>query len=164
MPIHRWLIPKGLYTPADKAALAEAIADLYERRGLPRFYVVVVFVDQEEEGFYYGGKPVGAKAKQFVRVDVEHIARNFASDATTTEKHRWMDGYEAVVAPWTKDRGVHWEVQVKDVCDRDLWHQDGMVPPPLGSLEQKIWKRENRPVPPEEMEAMKRASEEGASV
>ncbi|KAF7304423.1 4-oxalocrotonate tautomerase [Mycena chlorophos] len=159
MPIHRWIVPKGLYTPADKEALANAISDIYEKHiGLPRFYVVVFFIEQEAHDFYYGGKPVGGAGKtQFVRVDIEHIARNFATDAPVAEKHGFLDMYESVVAPWTKDRGVNWEVQIKDVCDRDLWHEDGRPPPAIGSVEEQIWKKENRPVPDEELAAIKAA-------
>ncbi|KAJ7058971.1 putative oxalocrotonate tautomerase [Mycena amicta] len=153
MPIHRWIVPKGLYSAADKAALSHAITEIYASIGLPRFYVVVFFLEREAEDFYFGGKP----ATNFVRVDVEHIARNFG-DAPVAEKKGFMDLYEATVQPWIKGRGVHWEIQVKDICDRDLWHENGLSPPPIGSEEEKIWKKENRALTAEEVTAIKAAT------
>jgi phenylpyruvate tautomerase PptA (4-oxalocrotonate tautomerase family) len=71
MPLHRIFVPTGLYTPEDKAALAQAITDVYA--GLPPFYVVVLFIDLEPSSFFVGGKTT----ERMVRISVEHIARNF---------------------------------------------------------------------------------------
>ncbi|KAF7303587.1 4-oxalocrotonate tautomerase [Mycena indigotica] len=150
MPIHRWIIPKGYLSAEEKGVLSEKITDIYEGVGLPRFYVVVFFVELEGHDFYYGGKP----AKSFVRIDVEHIARNFG-DAPVAAKKEFLDKYEAVIEPWIKGRGVDWEVQIKDICDRDLWHENGRSPPAIGSVEETIWKKENRPVPDDELAAIK---------
>jgi hypothetical protein len=85
-----------------------------------------------------------------------------------------MDRYETALAPFTKARGVDWEVQITD-CDvglnsfhfpffnnysilikkRLLWNINGMAPPGENTEEERVWKRENRAVPPEEMDALK---------
>ncbi|KAJ6464963.1 putative oxalocrotonate tautomerase [Mycena sanguinolenta] len=107
MPLHRLFVPKGLYTPADKAALAQAITAVYA--SLPAFYVVVLFVELEAHDFFVGGKAT----ERMVRISVEHVARNFSDDAL---KRRFMDRYETALAPFTKARGIDWEVQITD-CD-----------------------------------------------
>ncbi|KAF7368650.1 Tautomerase-3 domain-containing protein [Mycena venus] len=66
-----------------------------------------------------------------------------------------MDRYEPALAPFTKARGIDWEVQITD-CERLLWNMNGMAPPLENTEEEKIWKQENRAVPPEEMEVLKR--------
>jgi phenylpyruvate tautomerase PptA (4-oxalocrotonate tautomerase family) len=72
MPLHRIFVPTGLYTLADKAAFAQAITDVYAV--LPPFYVVVLFIDLEPSNFFVGGK----STDRMVRINVEHVARNFA--------------------------------------------------------------------------------------
>ncbi|KAJ7609759.1 putative oxalocrotonate tautomerase [Mycena polygramma] len=146
MPLHRLFVPKGLYTLADKAALAKAITDVYPF--LPQFYVVVLFIELEPTDFFVGGKTT----ERMVRISVEHIARNF-SEYNDAHKRVFMDRYEAALAPFIKARGLDWEVQVTD-CDRALWNMNGMAPPEIDTEEEKVWKRENRAVPPEEIEAL----------
>jgi phenylpyruvate tautomerase PptA (4-oxalocrotonate tautomerase family) len=72
MPLHRLFVPKGLYTQADKAALAEAITAVYTPM-LPAFYVVVLFIELEPTNYFVGGKPT----ERMLRIGVEHVARNF---------------------------------------------------------------------------------------
>ncbi|KAJ7359903.1 putative oxalocrotonate tautomerase [Mycena albidolilacea] len=107
MPLHRIFVPTGLYTLADKAAFAQAITDVYAI--LPPFYVVVLFIDLEPSNFFVGGK----STDRMVRINVEHVARNFADAAI---KRGFMDRYEAAIAPFTTARGLDSEVQVVD-CD-----------------------------------------------
>ncbi|KAF8158635.1 putative oxalocrotonate tautomerase [Mycena galopus ATCC 62051] len=151
MPLHRIFVSKGLYTPEDKAALAQAITDVYAKgpSQLPAFYAVVLFIDLESSDFFVGGKP----ANRMVRISVEHLARNFPDDAA--KKRGFMERYEAALAPFTKARGIDWEIQVSD-CDRLLWNINGMAPPAGKSAEESIWREQNRAVPPDEMEALLR--------
>ncbi|KAJ6464866.1 putative oxalocrotonate tautomerase [Mycena sanguinolenta] len=107
MPFHRFFVPKGLYTPADKAALAQAITAVYDF--LPKFYVVVLFIELESKDFFVGGKAT----ERMVRISVEHLARGFSDDEA---KRRFMDRYETAIAPFTKARGIDWEVQITK-CD-----------------------------------------------
>jgi hypothetical protein len=64
-----------------------------------------------------------------VRIGVEYIARNFTeyvrslnlslrADAhpSNARKRLFMDRYETALAPFTKARGIDWEVQITD-CD-----------------------------------------------
>ncbi|KAJ7501752.1 hypothetical protein B0H11DRAFT_2368476 [Mycena galericulata] len=69
-------------------------------------------------------------------------------------KRRFMDRYEKALEPFTKARGIDWEVQVVD-CDRLLLNLNGMALPEENTEEERIWKSENRAVPREEMEALK---------
>ena len=66
-------MPKGLYTPSDKAALAQAITAVYDF--LPKFYVVVLFIELESKDFFVGGKAT----ERMVRISVEHLARGSQS-------------------------------------------------------------------------------------
>ncbi|KAJ7202141.1 putative oxalocrotonate tautomerase [Mycena pura] len=147
MPLHRFFVPKGLYSTEDKAAIATAVTGVYSQ--LPAFYVVVLFIELEHENFFVGGK----SNHRFLRIGVEHIARNFRDDQ---HKRAFLSRYERALEPFTKARGIDWEIQVTD-CDRLLWHENGMAPPLADTEEENIWKQENRAVPleSEEMEALK---------
>ena len=50
-------------------AIAEGITAVYKQ--LPKFYVVVAFIDTDEDSFYIGGKP----NNRFVRIVTQHLAR-----------------------------------------------------------------------------------------
>ncbi|KAF8208955.1 tautomerase enzyme family protein [Mycena galopus ATCC 62051] len=136
MPLHRIFVPNGLYTPADKEALAQAITNVYPQ--LPPFYVVVLFIDLDSTNFFVGAKTT----ERMMRITVEHVARTFNPECV---KRGFMDHYEAALAPFTKARGIDWEIQVTD-CDRLLWNINGMAPPAENSEEERLWKQENRAV------------------
>ncbi|KAJ6531397.1 putative oxalocrotonate tautomerase enzyme-domain-containing protein [Mycena vulgaris] len=105
MPLHRFFTPKGMYSPADKTAIAAAVTAVYKT--LPQFYVLVLFIELDPENFFVGGK----STDKFLRIAAEHYARNFSDDKS---KRDFMDRYEAALAPFTKGRGIDWEVQITD--------------------------------------------------
>ena len=70
MPFHRFYVPRDLYTTEEKHAIAEAITQLYTP--LPKFYVVVNFINIEDGDFYVGGE----KNNKFVRIVVHHAAHH----------------------------------------------------------------------------------------
>ncbi|KAJ7171256.1 putative oxalocrotonate tautomerase, partial [Mycena filopes] len=105
MPLHRFFTPKGLYTRKDKVAIAAAVTDVYTKVNIPAFYVLVLFINVEPEDFFVGGE----STDKFLRIGVEHIARNFPSDES---KRTFMELYEKALAPWTAGRGIDWEVQI----------------------------------------------------
>ncbi|KAK7045966.1 hypothetical protein VNI00_006961 [Paramarasmius palmivorus] len=137
MPFHRWYIPRGLYSHEEKQALAEAITDLYN--ALPKFYVVINFIDIEDGDFYVGGEC----RKNFVRICVDHLAYHHQEEA---EKRAWLDRYENSIAPWTKGKGIDWEIQISNE-DPVFWNMNGLRPPLLGSEAMKLWFKHNKPVP-----------------
>ncbi|KAJ7598094.1 putative oxalocrotonate tautomerase [Mycena floridula] len=137
MPLHRIYVPPSLYSEAEKAALAGAITKIYSF--MPSFYVVVIFIDVPKTNYFVGGQ----KTDNFVRFVVHHVARHIDGDA---DKRNFMDKYETVLAPFTRDKGVDWEVQVAEL-DRVLWNENGMAPPLSGTEEEKLWQIENRAVP-----------------
>ncbi|KAJ7171235.1 putative oxalocrotonate tautomerase [Mycena filopes] len=147
MPLHRFFSPKGLYTRED--TIAAAVTDVYTKINIPAFYVVVLFIEVEPDNYFVGGKRTG----RFLRIGIEHIARNFSDDKG--KRNVLVDRYEKALAPFTAERGINWEVQV---TDRVLWN--GNVSPPLPNTEEeRIWKRANRAVPVEGMEMLKRAAQ-----
>ncbi|KAJ7708220.1 putative oxalocrotonate tautomerase enzyme-domain-containing protein [Mycena rosella] len=105
MPLHRFFTPKGMYSAEDKAAIAAAVTAVY--KSLPPFYVVVLFIDLDPESFFVGGK----SSNKFLRIAAEHYARNFSDDKA---KRGFMDRYEHALEPFTKGRGIDWEVQITD--------------------------------------------------
>ncbi|KAF9025880.1 hypothetical protein BDZ89DRAFT_988268 [Hymenopellis radicata] len=139
MPLHRFYIPPNLYTAEDKAKLAEAITNIYIR--IPRFYVVVLFIEVDQDNCFVGGNP----SKGFVRILVHHLARQFENDE---KKVTFMDMYEEAIKPFTKDRGLDWEVAVAD-GDPKLWRVNGLIPPHAvrDKEAEDLWKRENRAIP-----------------
>jgi len=51
-----------------------------------------------------------------------------------------------LIQPFATAKGLRWEFHV-DETPRDLWMINGLVPPPSGSDAEKLWARENRPIP-----------------
>ncbi|KAF7368707.1 Tautomerase-3 domain-containing protein [Mycena venus] len=168
MPLHRFFTPKGMYSAEDKAAISAAVTGVYA--SLPKFYVVVLFIELDPDSFFVGGK----STDNFLRIAAEHYARNFSElvkiylmqrEIATPEtdyinnpsdKHKrdFMNRYEKALEKFTKERGIDWEVQITD-ADRTLWNENGMAPPLPDTEEEHIWKRENRAVSPEEIEVLK---------
>ncbi|THV00049.1 hypothetical protein K435DRAFT_936026 [Dendrothele bispora CBS 962.96] len=105
MPFHRIYCPPDLYTASEKQAIAQALTNLYER--LPKFFVVVNFIPVGKDDFFVGGE----KSDRFVRISVHHLARTLG---TEEEKRTWMDKYEKSMEPWTKQKGIAWELQISN--------------------------------------------------
>jgi hypothetical protein len=52
---------------------------------------------------------------------------------------------EEKLAPFIKERGYDWEIHI-DETPMDLWRTQALVPPPESDME-KLWAKENRPIP-----------------
>ena len=89
---------------------------------------------------FIGGKPV----ENFVRISVDHIARQFSDEALVD---RWLGMVGDVFRPFTTDRGLDWELHI-DETPFKLWLIQGMRPPLPNTDQEKIWMAENRPVVP----------------
>lgn len=140
MPMWHIYSPEGAYDDADKAKLSSAITDVYaDLAGLPRFYVVVLFEERPAGSLWVGGEP----ADNFVRIVVDHIARQLETPAL---RDMAMEMFEATLEPFTKDRGYDWEIHV-DETPVDLWRTQGFVPPPAESAEEKKWADDNKASP-----------------
>jgi 4-oxalocrotonate tautomerase family enzyme len=140
MPYWEIFTPENAFTAEDKEQLSEAITSIYvDYVNLPPFYVVVLFKDMPANTMYVGGKA----ANNFVRVVVDHIARQMD---TAEMRALCMTVIEQKLAPFVKDRGYDWEVHL-DETPMDLWRTQGLVPPLPESDMEKLWARENRPIP-----------------
>lgn len=73
MPLHRFYVPRNLYTAEDKEAIAAAVTRIYTSFGLPAFYVVVLFISVDIDDYFVGAK----KTDKFLRISIQHIARQF---------------------------------------------------------------------------------------
>ncbi|KAI6195888.1 Tautomerase-3 domain-containing protein [Aphelenchoides besseyi] len=140
MPFHRFFHTPGTFSQADKDALGKQINDLYVSFGLPPFYVLVLFIPVEKKDFYVGGKQ---NHENFVRIGVQHIARQLA---TYFMVEGFFKKYEAILAPYIKDRGLEYEIAIEE-CDPNLWRESGLVPPTSNSKAEKEWLRLNKAVP-----------------
>lgn len=138
MPLWKIYHPVGSYTPADKQALSAAITAVYGRV-MPKFYVGVVFQEVAADSFYIGGEPHG----RFVRIWIDHIAREFPDSAAS---RRFIDKINDVLAPWVRDRGYDWELHIDETAF-DLWSVQGIFPPRQGTADEARWIAENKPSP-----------------
>ena len=120
MPLWKVYHPVGAYTREDKHTFAKRITDIYS--SLPKFYVDVVFQEVPQDSFYFGGEP----APNFVRIHMDHIARQLTSEAAKT---KFLARVEDAIAPFVKDRGFDWEFHI-DETPFDLWAVQGIRPPP----------------------------------
>ena len=134
MPLWKIYHPVGAFSSADKQALAERVASIYQT--LPKFYVGVVFQEVAADSFYIGGE----SADDFVRIWVDHIARTFPDENV---KQRFLDACSRLFAPYIADRGLRWEMHV-DETPFSLWSINGLKPPPPNSKAEQRWKAENR--------------------
>jgi phenylpyruvate tautomerase PptA (4-oxalocrotonate tautomerase family) len=137
MPLWKLYHPVNAYTLEDKQQLAERITALY--KGLPKFYVGIVFQEIPTDSFFIGAKPVD----NFVRIWVDHIARTLP---TPEAKARFIKVSDEAIAPFVKDRGYDWEFHI-DETPFDLWSIQGLRPPSANSDAEKKWVLENRPTP-----------------
>jgi hypothetical protein len=75
-----------------------------------------------------------------------------------------MRRVEEVVAPFVRDRGFDWEIQIDEV-PADLWTLRGVIPPPFESIAEKRWVKENKasPYSPDEKIPVNFSSAPGAT-
>lgn len=140
MPYWEIFTPQSAYTPEDKKAFATAITDAcVSFVDIPAFYVVVRFHEYAADEMYVGGEA----QENFIRVVTDTIARQME---TTEIRHAVMTAIEGAMVPFVKDRGYNWEIHL-DETPMDLWRVQGLIPPPAWSDTEKLWAKENRPVP-----------------
>ena len=124
------------FTAEDKRELASRITDHYEKAGLPRFYVVVIFNETRSGEMYVGGEQTDVA----LRVVIDHIARRAADKEHRNRIAHWV---KAILSPYLDGRdNLHWEFHV-DETSEDLWMINGLIPPPMGSDAEKRWVVEN---------------------
>ncbi|MGI4880310.1 MAG: tautomerase family protein [Janthinobacterium lividum] len=138
MPLWKIYHPKSAYTAEEKQAIAAKITGLYAA-AMPKFYVGVIFQEIAPDSFYIGGEPHG----QFVRIWIDHIAREFKSENAV---NRFIKGVNDVLAPWVRDRGFDWEFHI-DETPFAMWSIQGYSPPAQGTADELRWIAENRPSP-----------------
>jgi 4-oxalocrotonate tautomerase family enzyme len=140
MPYWEIFTPENAFTNEDKEQLSQAITSIYtEHVNLPPFYVVILFKEMPENTMYVGGKATN----NFVRIRTDHIARQMDSAEI---RALFMGVVEEKLAPYVKERGFDWEVHV-DETPMELWRTQGLAPPPAESDMEKLWAKENRPIP-----------------
>ena len=140
MPYWEIYTPENAYTSEDKKALATAITDACVGFvDIPKFYVVVRFHEMPADMMYVGGE----EQDNFVRIVVDTIARQME---TAEIRFLVMEAIEQALAPFVKDRGFNWEIHL-DETPMDLWRVQGLVPPAAYSDTEKLWAKENRPIP-----------------
>jgi phenylpyruvate tautomerase PptA (4-oxalocrotonate tautomerase family) len=135
MPLWKVYHPENAFSDDDKQAIAERITKVY--RDLPPFYVGVVFEPVPKASFYIGGKPTD----DFVRISVDHIARQIHDDQI---KKMFLAAIGQLLAPYIADRGLRWELHI-DETPFSLWTIQGFRPPVPGTPEGEKWRTDNRP-------------------
>jgi phenylpyruvate tautomerase PptA (4-oxalocrotonate tautomerase family) len=137
-----WIVhaPEGVYSAEDKKDITEMLTQFYvEGVELPKFYVVVRFDEYPPDSMWLGGEP----ANDFVRIVVDHIARQMEDQAF---RELCMSILCERLAPFTNERGLRTEIHL-DETPIDLWRVDGLRPPPPYSEAEKQWAKDNAPSP-----------------
>ncbi|KAJ4472944.1 putative oxalocrotonate tautomerase, partial [Lentinula aciculospora] len=101
MPFHCFYCSPNLYTKEEKQAIAQTITKFYAK--LPPFLVLVNFIDVDKDNFYVGGVP----NDKYLRINVQHSA-----DPVQGCRRAWVKAYEKAIEPWTKGKGIGWELQM----------------------------------------------------
>jgi len=140
MPYWEIFTPENAFSAEDKEQLSNSITQMYvDWVDLPRFYVVVRFHEMPTDSMYVGG----VAKNNFVRVVIDHIARRMDDPEF---RALCMAAIETALEPFVKERGHDWEVHI-DETPMDLWRVQGLTPPAPFSDTEKLWAKENRPVP-----------------
>ncbi|KAF8830852.1 hypothetical protein HHX47_DHR2000776 [Lentinula edodes] len=132
MPFHCFYCSPNLYTREEKQAIAQTITKYYAK--LPPFLVLVSFIDVDKDSFYVGGEP----NDRYLRINVQH-------SADPVQGRPWIEGYEKALEPFTKGKGIGWELQMTN-DDPALWGVNGMRVPPFLSEDYMKWMELNRAV------------------
>jgi phenylpyruvate tautomerase PptA (4-oxalocrotonate tautomerase family) len=135
MPLWKIYHPEGSFSAEDKKSIAERITGIY--RMLPKFYVGVVFQEVPKDSFFIGGQP----ADDFVRIWVDHIARQFNDEK---RKESFLGAVNQLLSPFIADHGLRWEMHV-DETPFSLWTIQGLRPPMPDTEAEIRWRSENRP-------------------
>ena len=138
MPLWNIYHPQDAFSNEDKQAIAERITALYT--DLPKFYVGLVFHPVPSSSFFIGGE----RADDFVRISVDHIARQIHEDET---RRRFLGAVGRLLAPYVADRGLRWEIHI-DETPFGLWTIQDMRPPVPGTPQSEQWRADNRPTVP----------------
>ena len=138
MPLWHIYHPTDTYTAEDKKEFAVRITDMYGTF-LPRFYVGVFFHEVQSSSFYIGGEPTG----DFVRIVIEHIARQTSGEEAVARLHKALG---RIVEPFITERGLRWEMHI-DETPIELWSVNGLIAPPPNSEAEARWKADNKPSP-----------------
>ena len=175
MPLwHVYHPPSTFTTAASKSALSADLTAVYTSRGLPAFYVVVIFHPIAGSDLFVGGETAnasfstqnptptnsppqrssqlqslsrsqGVNVKQpFIRLEGTHIAITIPSSA----KERFTDftrRLDEALWPHIGAKGFGWEYHVLQT-ERSMWKISGVRPPPWGSKEEGWWRDEGRVV------------------
>lgn len=138
MPLWVFYHCQGAFSAEEKKDLSQSLTKLYR---LPAFYVNTVFVECPSATFFVGGE----ERAHSVHITIRHAARNLGKE-DQSQRDEWIKRFDSVLTPFFSAKGLDWEYSVEDV-PRELWKINGIFPPVLGSEEEKVWGRENRPVP-----------------
>ncbi|KAH7042137.1 putative oxalocrotonate tautomerase [Macrophomina phaseolina] len=143
MPL--WMIyhPAGTFEDdASKEALSKDITKFYTDIELPKFYVVVNFVKLNPTDTWIGGRP--NTGNPFIRFKIDHIAVHIPN--ADEYYHGTTAKIDALLKPHIADKGYDWEFHI-DETERRLWKVNGYIPPQYKSEGEKLWAKENKPVP-----------------
>jgi len=156
MPLWQIYHPAGTFSDrATKQALVRDITVIYTDLGFPPFYVNVQFVPLGAEDFWISSETRdSAKGhKPFIRVVITHIHVNLPDDDTAyTNVTNKIDN---ALRPHIADKGYDWEYHVAET-ERRLWKVNGLYAPPFKSEDEKVWRAANYPIPPEDIEKVRK--------
>ncbi|KAI5366421.1 Putative Tautomerase/MIF superfamily, tautomerase, cis-CaaD [Septoria linicola] len=148
-----WVIYHPLDTFQDvstRQALAKDITSIYAAVGMPEFYVVVNFIPTPDEQQFVGGVVARTRGKPFVRITIDHIHVNLPKGDTKAYSSI-VGRVNATLKPHIEDKGYDSEYHIAET-ERLLWNINSLAPPEFKSEDEKVWVKENRAVPPQEME------------
>ncbi|KAH8660949.1 putative oxalocrotonate tautomerase [Tricladium varicosporioides] len=143
MPLLKFYITPGQLTSEEKQDLATTLTSRYAK-GMPAFFVNIVFHEIPDDSFFIGGLPTHGK---FVRLTLEHIAINWPT--SSGETHPQVKGFLDFIGDVMKEKfepkGWRWEYNVVE-SDKRYWRIQSIEPPPLDSEAIKVWDREQKGV------------------
>ena len=136
MPLWKIYHPENAFSDDDKQAIAERVTALYT--DLPKFYVGLVFQPVPKASFFIGGQ----RADDFVRIAVDHIARQIHEDEI---KRRFLGAVGSCwrpISPSADCAGKSTSTRRRSACGPS---RTSARPCPARPSER--WREQNRPTP-----------------
>lgn len=123
MPFWKISYGAGMFSDAEKIAIAKGATDFYVSSGLPAWYVSVVFQEFDAKNHFNGG----ASTSNHVVIEIVHIARRLDPNNKKLVRHV-KDSFDKILAPYITGRGFHVEYAVLE-GPAALWRINGIDPP-----------------------------------
>ncbi|KAM0519347.1 hypothetical protein ACHAPE_003518 [Trichoderma viride] len=127
MPWNRIYHPEGVWSQADRDAIAKGITDVYATQ-YPRHSTLVTFIPIAKGSFYSGGEVT----TNFVRITLQHMKGSWSTyDLENSVRTKFRENFKHLI----EDRGMKYELQINEIPFEEIsfngWVNNTLLGEPL---------------------------------